>query len=103
MLSNGNILLIGGESSTSATSYSSAVYLSKIREYPSVLGTAKRFSLTNFISCVMPSTNTVLVIGGYSSVSPSALMYMNNDGAGVKLVQQTFSRSPLYKGLCILI
>ena len=65
-LLNGRLLLIGGQSGTAVTAYSSAVYSSADQGATWTMATANATfgARTNFATCVMPGTNTVVIVGG---------------------------------------
>ena len=88
MLSNGNLLLIGGQTNNNASTHQSTVYFSSNGGSTWTLSTATAAfgARSNFAACVMPNTNTVYVVGGSLNNNSAALtdssIFASYDGTG---------------------
>ena len=103
VLMNGNILLIGGQ--TSLTAYSNTVYLSTnngatFTANPSPAAFSPR---SNFISCVQPGTNNVLVIGGNTTSTADNGVWLNTDGTGAVWQQIGTLPTLALQGACVFL
>lgn len=109
ILSNGNILLIGGQSNTSVASYSSSVYVSTDNGATFTLSTSSAAfgARSNFATCVMPGTNTVVVVGGSfnnnGTAKTDSAVFINQDGTGANWVQTGVLPVTTLAGSCVLL
>ena len=109
VLSNGNLLLIGGQFTNGVASYQSTVYYSTNSGVSWTLSTATAAfgNRTNFATCVQPNTNTVFIVGGsYSKAgvaTTDSAIYASYDGIGASWTQVGTLPATTLAGSCVFL
>ena len=103
VLPNGAVMVMGGQSSN--TSYSAAVYLSTGgAAYTQSTANAAFGARAEFISCVQPGTNAVVVVGGYTNATAlSNSIFLSTDGTGSTWTQQGSFPINVAQGACVFL